>query len=79
MKLCRGGVGVVVAGAGARVRLELREFFDEAIEVLVHSSARLDKEDRHLLVLPAFAHLHLCFLCADVWITKPRDGAFLKK
>ena len=42
VKLDRGGASVVVVGTGVRVRLELREGVDEAVEVLVHASARLD-------------------------------------
>lgn len=57
MKLDRGGAGVVVEGSGVCVRLELREGVDEAVEVLVHAPARLDPEDRDLLVLPAAKRL----------------------
>ena len=57
MKLDRGGAGVVVGGSGVCVRLELREGVDEAVEVLVHAPARLDPEDRDLLVLPAAKRL----------------------
>ena len=39
------------------IRLELREGVDEAVEVLVHAPARLDPEDRDLLVLPAAKRL----------------------
>ena len=38
-------VGVAVEGSGVRVRLELREGVDELVEVLVHTSACLDRED----------------------------------
>ena len=64
VKLDRGGAGVVVGGSGVCVRLDLREGVDEAVEVLVHAPARLDPEDRDLLVLPAAKRLvvHLRFL-----------------
>ena len=47
------GVGVAVEGSGVRVRLELREGVEELAEVLVHTPACLDCEDRGLLVLSA--------------------------
>ncbi len=64
MKLDRGGAGVVVVGSGVRVRLDLREGVDEAVEVPVHAPARLDPEDRDLFVLSAAERLvvHLPFL-----------------
>ena len=47
----------VVVETGVRVRLELCEGVDEAVEVLVHAPARLDPEDRGLLVLSAAERL----------------------
>ena len=42
------GVGVAVEGSGVRVRLELREGVKELVEVLVHTPACFDCEDRGL-------------------------------
>ena len=57
VKLGRGGAGVGVEGTGVHVRLELRESADEAVEVFVHAPARLDPEDRDLLVLSTVERL----------------------
>ena len=53
MVLGLSGVGVAVKGSGIRVRLELREGVEESVEVLVHTPACLDREDRDLLILSA--------------------------
>ena len=52
-----GRVGVATEGSGVRIRLELCEGIEEAVEVLVHTPARLEREDRCPVVLTAAERL----------------------